>query len=818
MSENQNTTPTQGFAQDDERTISLSDLWNLIWDHMWWYVFSVLVCLFIASFHLYKTPKTFSRTMKVIVDEDDQAATVRNLTAFASNYRRYSAGTNVDNELEAFTSPDLIEIVVRRLGLETAYVEKQFLRTRELYKNTPLEMQILENSTSAFSFLLSKSGEDTFTLKEFRVAGEDLESGPIKGRINDTIKTPVGPIRLVPTLHFEKWDRDIVVSWVNARAKAKAYGGRLNASLSSKQSSVVVLSMQDVFPSRAEIVLSTLLDVYDEEWINNKNKSVRNTSVFINDRLSVIERELGGIENDLKDYKQSHKLTDIQSVSNNYLSQSSTYSQKYFETSNQLEIAKFIKEYLDDPNHKRDLIPANSGLQNLNVSSQIADYNKALLERDRLVALSSESNPYVQDLNTSLDAMRDAIDRSVVQLISTLQLQVDKIEGQEQEVLRRIANTSGQELELLSIQRQQKVKEQLYIFLLQKREENELQSLLTVGNTRLIMRPNGGTGPISPNKMMILLIALVFGFGLPFAVFYLITIIDTSVKGRNDIARTSVPFLAEIPQVGLVDNYWKRLRTDKFDDSNTRIVVQSGRRNLINEAFRVLRTNLDHMAHSTGKAAQVIMLTSFNPNAGKTFTIINLAQSMALKGSKALLVDLDLRKATMSKVLKKNNTGVSSYLSGVTDDLLSHIENVEGNLDLLPVGSLPPNPTELLVSDRFAKMVETLRGRYEYIFFDCPPVDLVADTSIIASTVDLTILVIRAGLFDKRALPVVDQMYKEGHYPRLALILNGVDTYRKQSGYSSYSYGYGASYTYGYVYGEGRKKRPSLLRRLIFWK
>ncbi|MBQ3920617.1 MAG: chromosome partitioning protein ParA, partial [Firmicutes bacterium] len=694
-----NQTPQQATVRDDAETLQLADLWALIWDNKWWYVLSVLLCLFIAGFHLYKTPKIYSRVEKVIVDEDSQATAMKELTAFAGYRRSFNSGNNVDNELEAFASPDLMQKVIARLGYETRYVEKQILRTRELFTLTPVEMTLLgDNTSSSFSFSLSKTGEDSFELTDFKVAGEVMASVKISGHLGDSLVTPVGALRFTPTVHIEKWERPIVVSWVNSRAMGKAYAGRLSTSLSSKQSSVVVLTFSDLFPARAEAVLSTLLDIYNEEWVNNKNRSARNTADFINDRLVVIEKELGGVESSLKDYKQAHQLTNIQSISNAYLQQSSEYSTRAFEVNNQLSVARYIKDYLNNPIHSRDLIPANSGLQNSTVESQIKEYNEALLKRDRLLNESSENSPLVIDLNVTLEAIKVAVNRSIDNYISTLQLQMDKISDEERTIMRRIASTSGQELELLSIERQQKVKEQLYVFLLQKREENELQSLLTVSNTRLIQTPTGSPAPVSPNRMMILLIALVLGFGVPFAAFYLMKVLDTSVKGRNDLSRISVPFLAEIPEIRTNSKYLGKLRSNRFDETNTKVMVRSGSRDMVNEAFRVLRTNLDLMVGHSG--SHTIMVTSFNPGAGKTFTMLNLAASVALKGSKVIILDLDLRKATLSKAVGKNNTGIASYLNGKTDSIEDHVQTLGENLFLLSVGSLPPNPAELLVSDR----------------------------------------------------------------------------------------------------------------------
>ena len=597
---------------EKKTTLPIADIWAMVRDNIWWYVFSILFFLAVAVFYLYRTPNTYSRVEKVIVDEDSQSSMMRDLTSFAGyNRMRYGRGTNVDNEMEAFASPDLMEQVVRRLNLETTYTDLQFLRTRELYTGTPVMLSLLGgNMASNFSFVISKTGPQSFVLKDFRVNGDKLKADPVSGALGDSLVTPVGALRISPTVHFEDWKNDISISWATAMSRAKGYCSRMNVYLSTKQSSVVVLAIQDLFPRRAESILRTLLDIYDEDWISNKNRSARNTSDFIKDRLVIIEEELGGIEEDLKDYKASHGIADISDAARQYLDLSKEYAGREFEVNNQLSIAKYIREYLGDPVHARSLIPANSGLVSDQVNTQIGEYNTLLLERDRLLKSSSENNPLIRDMNASLDAIRLSISRSVENLIATLQLQVDKVEQEQRQML-------------------------------QKREENELSSLVNVANTRLIMAPNGAPAPISPNKMAVFLVALLLGFFLPLVYFFLRKMLDSSVKTRSDLVNLKLPFLAEIPQMGLNGSYWKRLRTNRFDDSNCAIIVQGGKRDMMNEAFRVLRTNLDLMVGQK-EGCHVVMVTSFTPNAGKTFTIMNMAASMAIKGSRVLLLDLDL--------------------------------------------------------------------------------------------------------------------------------------------------------------------------------
>ena len=788
-----------GFQQEEESDFNFSDIWGMIWGYKWWYVLSLGICLVFALFYLYKTPATYSRSAKVIINEDAQDATLRDI-ANISGFAGQGSSVNVNNEVEAFASPDLLQTVVERLGLEISYVEHQFMRDRELYNNSPIELSIVEPMvTSSFSFMVKKISDSTIVLSDFTIGPDKLKKVKVEGMVGDTLSTPVGSIVILPSMYGE-WDDDITISWVNSKAKAKAYAHNLSATVSGKQTSVVVLSLEDTYPARAENILNTLIDVYNDEWVHDKNRSARNTTDFINERLVVIEQELGGIETDLKEYKEENKLTDMQALSQSYLEESSEYATKSFEVNNQLTIAQYIRDYLTEPTNANALIPANSGLTSTDIESQISEYNSIVLQRDKLIATSSDKNPLIADMNAALLSIKSAIIRSIDNLLATLHLQAEKIRSQEDQIMSRIASSSGQQMELLSIERQQKVKESLYIYLLQKREENEIASLVNVANTRLIMSPTGSPNPVSPNKLMILLVALVLGAGIPFAVVFLSRMMDNTVKNKKDLSILSIPFLSEIPQIksNLKRNI-ANIGRHKFDNQNCRIMVKKGSRNIINEAFRVLRTNLDMMIGKGGD--QIIMVTSFNPNAGKTFITMNTSASMALKNQKVLMLDLDLRKATLSKSLDRNHEGVVSYLIGKQNDLDRLIQNIDENLDLLSVGTLPPNPTELLLSDRFSEMLEQLKKKYRYIFLDCPPVDVVADTAIIAQSADISIFVMRSGIMDKRALPVVEGLYHEKKYNKMAVILNGVST--SSRGYSKYGY-YGYGYGYG-SYGYGSK-------------
>ena len=796
MTENtKNTNNT--FQKEEESSLRLADIWGLVWDHKWWYVLCLAACICVAAFYLYRTPSTYSSTAKVLIDESNQDATMRNLGVASAGMMRLRSFNSVENEIEAFASLDLMQKVVERLGLQTTYTAHELFRTIDLATNSPVRMVLAgENPHTSFSYDLKNLGNNKISLSNFMINGQAAGS-PVEGALGDTLQTPAGALAIFLTEHADEFNQPIAVAWQNSVAAAKKYCGRLAVSLSGKESSVVVLKMTDTDPKRASDVISTLIEVYDEVWINNKNRAAINTTKFINERLAVIERDLSVVEEALKQYKASNNLTDIKAVSQLYLDESSHYATKAFEVRNQLSVAQYIKDYLNDPANAMKLIPANLGLNNGSVDQEIKEYNDLVLQRDRLVVGSGANNPMIADLNTAIASIRSAILSSVENLISTLDLQLTRIEGQEKQILSRISSSSGQELQLLSIERQHEITQELYKFLLQKREENELAALVNVGNTQVLQSPEASISPVGPNKMMILLVSIVLGFGIPFAFFFLKKMIDTSIKNKGDLGHLSVPFLAEVPRYVKPGDRFKKLqclRRRKDDKSLTRIIVEAGSRDMMNEAYRVLRTNMDLMI-GRKNSSNVIMFTSFNPGAGKTFSVMNMAASMALKDAKVILIDLDLRKASLSKALGIDHSGVAAYLNGKTDSYKDNAEEIAPNLFVLPVGTLPPNPTELLLTERFKQMVEEMRREYDYIFLDCPPIDVVADASIITEVADMTVFVMRANQMDKKVLPEIEALYKSGKYNHMTMILNCVDIQFKKYGYgkSSYGYGYGNS-------------------------
>lgn len=542
--------------------------------------------------------------------------------------------------------------------------------------------------------------------------------------------------------------------------------------------------------------MNTLIEVYNEKWIQDKNQIAVSTSRFIGERLGVIENELGHVDENISNYKSEHLLPDVQAASSLYMSQSAENKKEIQTLTNQLSTAQFIRRELGSKEMNQPL-PTNSGIANVNIESQIGEYNKMVLDRNRLIANSSEKNPLVKDLGNSMQSMKRTILQSVDNLIVSLNTQIRSIRQQEATTTQQLASNPSQAKYLLSVERQQKVKEELYLYLLQKREENELSQAFTAYNTRVITAPRGSALPTAPNKKNILLVALALGLLVPAVIIFMQENMNTKVRGKKDLENLSVPYLGEIPL------YFSN-KKKKNKSSEHAIVVEESNRNIINEAFRVLRSNVDFMKNKNTKQI-VFIVTSFNPGSGKSFLSMNIAMSFAIKGKKVLVIDGDLRHGTVSAYVGSPRKGLSDYLGNKEADWneLLVVDKKFPNLHVIPVGTIPPNPTELLEDGSLATLMQNLRDVYDYIFIDCPPIDIVADTQIIEQYADRTLFVIRAGLLDRSLLPELESIYQEKRFKNLSVILNGTES---TGGRYSYRYGYSYGYHNGYASYYGNSK------------
>ncbi len=794
------------LIEQENDAINLRDLWSMCLARWKWFALSVFVFLALGTAYCLRTLPTYTRTMSVQIKEDSKGSSISSQMGDFSNLGLFNTKSNVNNEVIAFASPAYMGEVVNRLRLDVRYFRPGVFRDQVAYGlSLPVSVEfktLLENEGA--SLTLDIRSDSTLTVSEIILyaGGEKTTmTDSFEGKLGTPFTTSVGTLLVNPNDNYLSGESyTLYVRKSTFYNTVASCSSRLNVALKNKDATVIDLTYEDNSPQRAADVLNTLVSVYNENWVKDKNQIAVSTSMFINERLGVIERDLGNVDDDISSYKSEHLIPDIQAASNLYMTQSSQASLEQTKVQNQLYMTRYVRNYLTNDANRYQLLPANSGIESSSIEGQISEYNKQLLQRNSLVANSSVSNPLVVDLDASLEAMRSAIITSIDNQIVTLNAQIRSLQQTERQATSRIASSPTQAKYLLSVERQQKVKEALYLFLLQKREENELSQAFTAYNTRIINPPYGKQQPTSPVRRNILLLAFVIGLCIPLGIIYLKEILNTRIRGKKDLESVTVPFVGEIPLTAAKKKLFASNRK-KTQSSSARIVVRQGNRDSINEAFRVLRTNLEFMMIKD-KTQNVSIITSFNPGSGKSFISVNTAVCFAIKGKKVLVIDCDLRRASSSEYVGSPHHGLSNYLTHQEDDLQALIRPVEGveNLYILPVGTIPPNPTELLFDTRFKDTVETLRPQYDYIFIDCPPVDIVADTQIIETLADRTIFVVRANLLEKSMVPELEKMYTGHRFKNLCLILNGseADGSRGRYGYRyGYHYGYGDKGYYG---------------------
>lgn len=835
----QNTTPANQPAQPNpmarpnqtEDFIRLQDLLYLCLAQWRWFILSLVVTCGIATFYNLTTPNVYQRTASLMIKDESKAQGIgSDVASMFSDMGMGNMKSNVNNELIAIQSPAVLLETGKRLKLDVDYAIDGRFHKEALYgADLPVTVDFVGfTDEQSGSFKLQLKGDGSYVISKLKgVTRDNLpvdDSDEITGRIGQIIRTPLGKIKVDKAPAFTQFvsgeDEPVLyVSRCNVYAMTDRIKGSLSASLSDVKSTVIDLTYKDVLAKRAEDVINTIITVYRKNWLEDKNQMTISTSHFITERLGVIERELGDVDKNISAFKSSNLLPDVEAAAQQYMQKSTEVDKQIMDLNSRLAIAQYIRNYLTGKVGKNQLLPSNTGIESPGIEQQITEYNKNQLERNNIVANSSEQNPLVADYDQSLASMRKSIAASLDNFVVTLKTQLSTLQANEAATTSQIASNPNQAKYLQTVGRQQKVKEALYLFLLQKREENELSKAFTAYNTRIITPPTGDNTPVEPVRRKILLIALVLGFLIPVVVIYIREKANTTVRGRKDLKKVTVPFLGEIPFSISRKNrptleqrikFWKKPKEVRM------VVVKAGKRDIVNEAFRVLRTNFEFTI-GTHPEQNVIVFTSFNPGSGKSHIADNMAMSLAIKKKKVLLIDGDLRHGSTSMLINSPGEGLSDYLNGRIADIHDILYKGEENglvkhFDVIPIGTIPPNPTELLFTPLLEKMIKTMREEYDYVFIDCPPIEVVADTPIYEQFADRTIFVVRAGLMERSMLPEVDALYKAKKFKNMTLILNG--TKARGGRYGSH-YGYGYGYGYGYNYNKEKNGGGKILNEWI---
>lgn len=767
--------------------------------HWPWFVACTLLCMAGAWLYLRYTPPVYNISASVIIKDNDKNSKASSGMADLEDLGFYSSINNFDNEVEILQSRTLIKKVVEELDLYISYATKSSFHDIELYKSSPVKVWITPEEAQK----LPAPARLHLTLQRGNKLNVKLRIGEEEynkqfDKLPALLTTPSGTFSFTPKDSTTVQSTQEIMATVSSpRSVANAYRGALSIEPTSKSTTIAQISVKSTHTQRGMDFINKLVEVYNRDANDDKNEVATKTAEFIDERIKIINGELGTTEQELETFKRDAGLTDLKSDAQLALSENSEYEKKRAENSTQLRLVQFLAGYANNPDHTYEVLPVNVGLTDTGLTELINRYNEMLLERKRLLRSSQENNPVVVNLDASIRAMRSNVLTTINSVQRGLAITQADLERQAGKYAGRITNAPGQERQLVSISRQQEIKAGLYLMLLQKREENAITLASTANNARIVDEALADAIPVSPKGKMIYLVALILGVALPVAVIYIIELFKYKIEGRADVEKiTSLPIVGDVP-------------FSENKSSEGAIVVHENQNDLMAETFRNVRTNVLYMMKSNEK---VILVTSTTTGEGKTFIASNLAVSLALLGKKIVIVGLDIRKPGPNEAfqLSRKEQGISQFLANPEHtDLMSlvQVSNINPNLSILPGGPIPPNPTELVARESLPQAIDILKKHFDYIILDTAPIGMVTDTQLISRVANASIYVCRADYTHKADYTLINELGEQKKLPNLCTIINGLDMKKKKYGYyygyGKYGkyYGYGKKYGYGYGYG-----------------
>lgn len=767
--------------------------------HWPWFVACILLCMAGAWLYLRYIPPVYNISASVIIKDNDKNSKASSGMADLEDLGFYSSINNFDNEVEILQSRTLIKKVVEELDLYISYAAKSSFHDIELYKSSPVKVWITPEEAQklpapAYINLTLQPGNKL----NVKITIGEQEYSKQFDKLPALLTTPSGTFSFTPAdSTIAKSEQKIMATVSSPRSVAGSYRGALSIEPTSKSTTIAQISVKSTHTQRGMDFINKLVEIYNRDANDDKNEVATKTAEFIDERINIINGELGTTEQELETFKRDAGLTDLKSDAQLALSENSEYEKKRAENSTQLRLVQFLASYANNPDHAYEVLPVNVGLTDTGLTELINRYNEMLLERKRLLRSSQENNPVVVNLDASIRAMRSNVLTTINSVQRGLAITQADLERQAGKYAGRITNAPGQERQLVSISRQQEIKAGLYLMLLQKREENAITLASTANNARIVDEALADAIPVSPKGKMIYLVALILGVALPVAVIYIIELFKYKIEGRADVEKiTSLPIVGDVP-------------FSENKSSEGAIVVHENQNDLMAETFRNVRTNVLYMMKSNEK---VILVTSTTTGEGKTFIASNLAVSLALLGKKIVIVGLDIRKPGLNKAfqLSRKEQGISQFLANPEHtDLMSlvQVSNINPNLSILPRGPIPPNPTELVARESLPQAIDILKKHFDYIILDTAPIGMVTDTQLISRVANASIYVCRADYTHKADYTLINELGEQKKLPNLCTIINGLDMKKKKYGYyygyGKYGkyYGYGKKYGYGYGYG-----------------
>lgn len=768
------------LEQDSSKGLSFSEIiaW---WRSNWRFVsVSTVVCLILAAAYILYTPSKYTRTSSFTLKYFANGRPMMPDIVELSNLTGMYFSNTLDNEMAFFNSQTLLNAIVNRLGLQYCYFQDKTLgRSQDLYGYEPVKVQLLDAETRQLEraeLKLTIGKDSTITFSNFIIDGQPINSQPITIKTGETTDTPAGKLSVYATDNFSAFsDKSIHMTYASTFQTVNDIRKRFSFTLTDKYSTVIQFTFTDESMQRADDFLNILPIVYNELWTGQMKEAARKALPIIAEKLQSLEKELAETEIAMADYMSDNSITTIDNDKLRIAKEQTEYDRQDFAIKTQIQLAQEIYDIIStDGLHA---IPLPTGITSTHLLKMVTEYNRQLGERERLITASGKNHPKIREINKQLTLLKNNITSSALKHIRELEIKRDLIAEKKSQIQSSIPDAANNELALTILERRQKTKQDIYLYMLKKRESQLMASLTDIQVVRIISNANGSNMPDSQSSALVLGIALVLGlFGVPIGFFILWKSVDNSVHTSAELKEIGLDVIGDIPQRGrlpIKKRISNLLKIHRPDSRKPMAIANPSNNDATNESLRRIRGNLDFAARDRH---EILLLTSINPGSGKTFISLNLAMTMAFSGKRTLLIDLDLRRATLSKCVNSPRTGIAAYLNGTAKIEEVILKNsLTENLDILPVGTLPLNPAELLASDKFQQLMLELKELYDFIFIDSAPVNAASDTASISRCADRTLFVVRAGMLEKRQISSIKDFRTTGALPNLSLILNGVD-------------------------------------------
>lgn len=756
------------FFNDDESDFNLKELIQKYLSYWKWFLLSIIIAISSAFVYLqFQTPVYKVQSSLLIKDERKglgQDDMLSELNIFSSN-------KVVDNEIEILKSYTLMERVVKNLNLDVTYYVPEKFTEREIYEESPIRFEVLKPTSLAFQEKI-----------EVAIDGKTAIVNGQKVPFNTVTKTPLGYVNISPNAGVSSKINLLKISVAQKKKVAESFVKNLLIEPSSKTSSVLLMSLEVTNHKKGEDIINTLISEYNEAGLEDKNKVAANTLRFIEDRLKLISGDLTKVEEDVQNFRSREGITDISAESQLFLQNVQQNDNQLNQVRIQESVLNSIEQYVRKTKPGQGTVPATLGISDPTLLGLITALSEVETKRTEVIKLVKADNPMVVALDEQIESLRNNIVDNIQTLKNSLVLTRQQLERQNQKIEGIIKTVPVKERALVDITRQQSIKNNLYIFLLQKREETALSYASAVSDSRTIDFARGIDEPVAPSKRKIYLIFLALGLLVPIGIIYLLDVLNDKVQNRKEIEKlTTTPIISEI----------------SFSTDSDGLVVDSSSRSAIAEQVRALRTNLSFIPIS-GRTLKKILFTSSISGEGKSFVSLNLGASLALTNKRTIILEFDLRKPKLHSALGiENGKGLSNYLIGMAEieEIIKPVPGIN-NYFIITSGAIPPNPVELLLSERLPILYKELEDKFDYIVTDAPPIGVVTDAQVLEKESDASLFVIRHDFTPKDRLKMLDDFYRQKKFKNLNIIFNGI----KEGG--RYGYGYG----YGYYQEEGKNK------------